>query len=87
MKNYKKIKVTEQVVESITCDLCHKSYKPESANSETEIHISITESEFHYDYGYGRKTEIDLCPDCFKNKLIPFLKQNGAECKEEEFDW
>jgi hypothetical protein len=36
--------------------------------------------------GEGSEYDIDLCPDCFVNKLIPWLKSQGAEIKPKKWE-
>ena len=31
--------------------------------------------------------EFDICPKCFDEVLVPFLKSKGAEPRVEENDW
>lgn len=35
----------------------------------------------------GTKYEIDICPVCFKEKLIPWLISQGANIKQENWDY
>jgi len=37
--------------------------------------------------GTGTEYEIDLCPKCFKERLVPWLKSEGAAIEEKEWDW
>ena len=78
------------------CDLCGKESKGEKWQArscyevnETEISIEVRQKEGSScpDGGSGTKYEIDLCPNCFKTKLIPWLKSQGATIQEEEWDW
>lgn len=32
-------------------------------------------------------TRYDICPDCFKGKVMPFLAELGAQPSSEEVDW
>lgn len=99
MKIYKKKVIPAKevtVVEQRKCDLCGKIGKDdrwESKSSyeinETVIEIEIRQKEgaSYPEGGSGTKYEIDLCPDCFKNRLIPWLQSQGADIKTEEWDW
>ena len=78
------------------CDLCGKKSDREDWNAtsiysvnETEIFIEVRQKKGQ-DYpegGSGTKYEIDLCPDCFKKKLVPWLLSQGAVIKQEDWDW
>ena len=98
MKIYKEEIVTfpKKTVISRKCDLCPAKSKSEEWESkgcydvnETEISVEIRqkEGESYPEGGSGKKYEIDLCPKCFKTKLIPWLKSQGADIKQEEWDW
>jgi len=78
------------------CDLCgHESRGQEweavglYGMNDTEMAIEIRQKEGtnYPEGGSGTKYEIDLCPTCFKDRLIPWLKSQGADIKTEEWDW
>jgi hypothetical protein len=78
------------------CDLCgvmsrgeHWEAKGIYESNETIIAVEVMQKEGanYYDGGSGTKYEVDLCPTCFKEKLIPWLNSQGAEIKQEEWDW
>ncbi len=98
MKIYEKKTVTNTYDELVErrCDLCGRNSDRMAWGSavyvvdETEIIISICQKEgFSYPGdSYGKEYEIDLCPNCFKIKLIPWLCSQGAIIKQEEWgDW
>ena len=40
------------------------------------------------DYGGdGESDTFDICPDCFKSKLIPWMREQGVEPEHKEWDW
>jgi len=78
------------------CDLCGLESKGEEWEAksiyevaETEIAIEIRQKEGanYPEGGHGTKYEIDLCPNCFKDRLIPWLKLEGANIEEENWNW
>ena len=87
-------KKCEKLVET-TCDLCGKKADRgewESAMykvGESEISVTVKQREGDSFPGGGSGTsyEVDMCPDCFRNRLIPWLKSQGAKIKEAEWDW
>ena len=98
MKHYikKQIPATEEkVLDGITCDLCkelssHISWGGSIFEvSETEIKISVRQKdgESYPGCGMGTKYEVDICPECFKNKLIPWLESQGCTAEREDWDW
>jgi hypothetical protein len=78
------------------CDLCGKIAMREKDwggscydVNETEITVTVNQkkgSEYP-EGGSGTAYEVDLCPDCFKDKLIPWLNSQGANLKEKDWDW
>lgn len=99
MKVYKTIPVpakTREVLSSKTCDICKKEYKTNDEDSWSDNNHDILETEIRmeegWDCGYGdggdkEVTEVDICPDCFKNHLIPWLEHMGAVIRKREVDW
>ena len=37
--------------------------------------------------GSGEETTIDICPDCFKDKLIPWVESFGGKPTVKEWNW
>jgi hypothetical protein len=81
---------------SRSCDLCGKKTKSAiewSENryevNETEISVNIKQKEGsnYPEGGNGTEYEVDLCPDCFKDKLVPWLQAQGAQIEKKDWDW
>lgn len=79
-----------------TCDLCGHSSKSDGWNcgiyevNETTVSVSVHQKEgsSYPEGGSGTEYDIDLCPVCFKNELVPWLKSRGAKnIQEKEWDW
>ncbi len=98
MKNYTTISIPAKIREvlvSKTCDICKEIHDVYDEDSWTDDKYNILETEIRLeegsDYGYsgGNKeiTEVDICPDCFKNHLIPWLESMGATIRKKEVDW
>jgi hypothetical protein len=100
LKIYKKKRITETqtVFEKMICDICKresKRYDWAATNyeaDETEIKVIVKQQKGSQSpdggyAGFGTKIEVDICPDCFATKLIPWLKSQGAVIEEEEWDW
>jgi hypothetical protein len=99
MKNYITTSIpakTREVLVSKTCDICKEIHDVDEEDSWTGDKYNILETEIRLeegsDYGYdsgGNKeiTEVDICPDCFKNHLIPWLESIGATIRKKEVDW
>lgn len=96
MKSYetyeKKVETREfKYISSITCDICGKKYNDNwnvrgfAEMAETEIRYK--EGSNYPDGGYGTETTIDICPTCFKEKLIPWVKAQGGTPTVTDWDW
>lgn len=82
MKHYKKISVTreENQFDYKTCDSCGKISKKMSLNNWSEKRYGVDEVEIRHKYGSSypegescKELIIDMCPDCFECKVLPFL--------------
>ena len=79
-----------EITVSLKCEICGDE-SPTSDNWKQDCYNTLKptiqlEESSHYpgDY-YGTRTHIDLCPTCFEEKLIPWLKAQGGETREVEF--
>jgi len=101
MKLYEKRVIPEKIVDErvgLQCDLCGRK-SPDNYNwtqgsykvNETELKVCVTvtqqEGNQYPEGGSGTEYEIDLCPECFKNRLVSWLKSEGAKIKEKDWDW
>jgi len=78
MKIYKTIPETKaEQLESTTCDLCGDiSYCQSpwaSGCSIFKASIKMTDGQEWEDRGCDTEISYDVCPDCFKNKLVPWF--------------
>lgn len=81
--------------DKILCDLCGKQGIGDSWESgyyecnETEVEVTIHQKDGHtyQGGGDGYQYTVDLCPDCFKDRLIPWLNSQGANLKPVEWDY
>lgn len=77
------------------CDLCGRESKGSDWDCgryevrETEVKVAVRRKEGHSypDGGSGTEYEVDLCPDCFKGRLVPWLRPQGADVRPAEWDW
>lgn len=91
MKIYEKKIIPAQekeVCSGTVCDLCKTPDKEWNTNGNlTEIVVKHKWGNTYPDGGLGEKIDIDLCPNCFNDVLVPFLKERGAEIKTTEWDY
>ena len=83
MRTFKKITKSYQVkiIDSLICDLCGvKAEKPESKQwtggtfTVSETTISLREGEIYPEGDFVDCTVVDICPECFKHKLLPWVR-------------
>ena len=98
MRHYETVTIpakTDKRLAKTTCDLCGKEAKHgnwESSSydvNETEIKVTVRQKDgcSYPEGGYGTDYTADICPACFKNKLIPWLESHGCKTKRVEWDW
>ena len=74
------------------CDVCGKAtnqnnwQKDNFDCTESTVYLCVGES-YPDDSGFGNTYEVDICPDCFINKLIPWIESFGGEVKAEEWEY
>jgi hypothetical protein len=92
MKNFetKEYNHKREVCVRVMCDVCGLESKTGEWErgcyevSETEVRVK-TGSSYPED-GYGVEQTIDICPQCFRDKLIPWVESHGVS-KIEEKEW
>lgn len=67
-----------EVDDGTVCDMCGDLLKDHGAWQREEVTIEASEGTVYPEGGSLTITSIDLCLKCFKEKVIPFLQQNGA---------
>lgn len=94
--------VEKEIIDSVECDLCHKEFKNAHANSfdgevewewlpdvsNTTVTAISRKTGFSYpEGGHTERSTWHICPECFDMKLVPWLKQQGAEPTKTESDY
>lgn len=77
---------TRETVVKTTCDLCGKDTRNYEEYAFEEVKVSCRTGRRYPDCGWGTDLEADMCADCFKDKLVPWLKEQGAAVREEKWD-
>ena len=92
MKKFKEVKVhahIERSYSSTVCDLCgdesEDNWAPGYSANKTEV--KIIEGKSYPEGGSGTEISYDICPTCFKTKLIPWLESQGAHTIEYDWSW
>lgn len=94
MKTYAEKATTFTYVAERRCDLCGRratrnpdNWDASSSYDVAETELRLREGSHYPECGYGTEIEIDLCPTCFRTKLLPWLTEQGATIKEREWDY
>ena len=101
MKIHKGIETTYRynITDKMTCDICALTVEGDKwSNNEdvrkefgNECDVSFNYSEgksFREDGGWKKTYSLDICPMCFKHRIIPLLqKEYGVMLQTEEVDW
>ena len=89
MKHMKTVEVpatTKSFVYKVTCDLCRKDIKSESYRTD-EVMIYYREGSSYPEGGHGTETKVDICGECFKEVLVPWLESKGAKPEVREWEY
>jgi uncharacterized protein (DUF2225 family) len=91
MKIEAKRTTEETFIHSVECDFCHTIYKGEGWGKDgykkAETNISYLWGTFYPDDCNGSEIEVDICPTCFMEKLVPWMKEQGVHIVKSEFPW
>lgn len=97
MRRYEMVKrnYEEKVLVELRCDICGTIAKHGKWASsvyevnETEIEVKIKQKDGHSypEEGSGTEILVDMCPKCFKEKLIPWLNSQGANIQPIDWGW
>lgn len=99
VKETKTEQVTRIVEYIVHCDLCGRKAEGRGWDSSTwgsgydhkevEIEVKIKKQEGeHYPEGSsGTEWLIDMCPECFQKKLVPWMISQGAKIEEKDYDF
>ena len=77
---------TETRTIKVECDLCKNEIK-RGWYAVSEVIIQYEHGTSYPEGGSSEIDKIDMCPECFKNKLLPWLESLGVKPRVEEIDW
>ena len=89
MKYTRVIKIpetTRDVIDYVTCDLC-KAKIASTNYGVNEVTIKHKFGDNYPECGNGIETSVDLCSDCFDNKLVPWFRSQGVQPHIEDWEW
>lgn len=78
-----------QALVETKCELCGNTttnkWKTEAFDA-LEVEVKLKTGSSYPEGGFGEEITIDICPDCFMTKLVPWVKSNGGEPTTKEWD-
>jgi hypothetical protein len=81
----------EAVLDYLKCDLCgattHNYDWSPGQYDVTKPEVTLRIGSNYPEGGNHTETILDICPDCFEKKLIPWFKSQGGTPRIEEHDW
>lgn len=82
---------TETQLEYVQCELCGtRSERDDWSPGQYKIHepeVTLRIGDRYPEGGSTKTTVLDICPKCFKDKLIPWFQSQGGKPRVEESDW
>lgn len=78
---------TEEVLDYTSCDLCKKKIEWRGSYVVDEVEVRHKTGSHYPEGGMGEETRVDLCGDCFDNKLLPWLQSQGCPAHTRDWDW
>jgi hypothetical protein len=84
MKHYITKQITTERLIKTTCDICGKDVENKHIYQRDEASIKHTKSEEYPEAQFGKTIEIDICGDCFSDKVFPFIQ--SIACGKLEYE-
>jgi hypothetical protein len=81
---------TYEVHAETRCDICGKTTRKkwkDGCFDAVETEVRFKKGSDYPEGGMGTETTIDICPECFESKLIPWVKSHGGQPTTKEWDW
>jgi len=82
------------VVMKVTCDICGREGQMSDWPVEGGTGYETNETKVYFktgtaypEGGSGVEYDVDVCPKCFTERLIPWLRSQGAAVRKTEWDF
>lgn len=88
MKHMKTVEVPatkKDEVDFVTCDLCGRKIGERGFDVD-EVEVFHREGKSYPGFASGIETSVDMCGECFDDKLVPWLRSQGVEPRTDDFD-
>ncbi len=97
MKQYEKKEYTrtDTRLVKVVCDICGDASTDGEWTKKGDGHYAANETEVRHrhganypDGGSGKELEVDICAECFKEVLVPWVMSHGrAKLEYKDWDW
>ena len=77
VKHFQEKTITQQVLDGIECDKCHKFYKIDNIFEIQEFHHINFNGGYGSIFGDGDKIQCDICQYCLKEMIGDFCKRTS----------
>lgn len=90
-------------VTETACDLCGRTvagdswdadpgipdpnFDNSSQHSHADVVVSLNYGQSYPETGWAIRYEPDICPACFMERLLPWLREQGAKVEPEQSRW
>ena len=86
IEHYEKLAAYTRVIEW-KCDICGKDIENPTDCSIREVIVSCKTGSSYPEGGDSTEATFDLCVDCFKQHLKPWLESKGAVMQKTKSVW
>lgn len=73
------------VLDKVTCDLCGDVIDVKLPKVD-EVVVRHRVGKYYPPGGCGEETSVDMCCKCFEEKLVPWLRSQGAEPRIDDWE-
>ena len=74
-----------EVTDKYVCDLCHKDIPILDMYDVNEVEVSHKVGKHYPDDWWGHELDLDICPACWCNVILPFLREKSMTRKYNEY--
>jgi hypothetical protein len=70
---------TREVTDYKVCDICHNIIEEVGGYDVDEVILQYRNGSSYPAGSFGETESFDICPDCFNDKIKPFIISFGSE--------
>ena len=78
---------TRTAVYRVTCDLCGQEIQRGRRGNAEEVEVKHRTGSAYPEGGSGEEVSVDMCASCFDTKLVPWLREQGAQVQTTEWEF